>query len=125
MNHSRLDGGVSLSHNKADSCPDRLASMVKELELREYKGEGTVMLPNPLSNTSSASSESTKSLVTQIRDTNFSPALKSNGSQNNEQHPMGNGRTSTSATLAKHTVDISPENAQSIYPPEACVFVAK
>ncbi len=126
MNHTRLDGGVSLSHNKADSCPDRLASMVQELELREHTGEDMVMLPKPSSNMYSASSESSQSLVVQNRgNNNLSSSPKSSGAQNVEEHPMGNGSTSTSATLTKHTVDISPENAQSIYPPEACVFVAK
>lgn len=121
MNHSRLDGGVSLSRSKVDSCPDRLASMVQELELRENKGECTLMLPKTLSNMPSVSTEPPQSLVPRIRDiNNFS-----SGARNVEQHPMGNESNNTSTTQAKHTVGISAENAQSIYPPEACVFVAK
>jgi len=126
MNHCRLEGGVSLSHSKADSCPDRLASMVQELELHEYTGESTMMLPKPLSNMSLASTECPQSLVTPTSDiNNFSSTPKSSVVENVEHHPMGDGSTSTSTTLEKHTDGISPENAQSIYPPEACVFVAK
>jgi hypothetical protein len=125
MNHSRLDGGVSLSHSKADSCPDRLVSMVQGLELHEYTGEDIMILPKPLANMSPASSESPQFLVNQIRENNFSPTPKSSVAESVEQHPMENGSTNTSTTTTKHTTGISPENAQSIYPPEACVFVAK
>ena len=124
-NHSRFDGGVSLSHSKADSCPDRLASMVQVLDLYDYTGEGTAMLPEPSSDLSLASSKSPQSHVTQIRDIDFSPASKSSGAENVEEHPMWNRSANISTTSAKHTAGISPENAQSIYPPEACVFVAK
>ena len=124
-NYCRLDGGVSLSHTKADSCPDRLASMVQELEPREYTGKSTMMLLKLLSNTSPASSESPQPLVTQTQNINSSPTRKSSAAENVEHHSMENESSSTSITLAKHTAGISPENAQSIYPPEACVFVAK
>lgn len=110
-------GGVSRAQTKADSCPDRLSSMVRDLELNESSGTDSPYYGYFISNLSVGTSDSPNSLVTQIRDSrNVSPAAT----------PAALAQKGQETTdVADETVAVTTENAQSIYPPEASVFVAK
>jgi hypothetical protein len=114
--------GVSLQM-KADSCPDRLSSMVRDLELNNSSGKGSLRRGCFITDFSAGTSESPNSLVTEIRHSqNVSPAATPTA----HELPETLGQTAQEAAdITEHTVAVTTENAQSIYPPEASVFVAK
>lgn len=117
-------GGVSLAQMKSDSCPDRLVSMMNDIDLHDESGTS---FPNTYfecsTRTLTGFPGSPDSLVTQIRKSlNASPAgtpLANEPSEEpvKDQYEPNHPAAETSA--------ITAEKAQSIYPPEASVFVAK
>lgn len=116
-------GGVSLPQMKADSCPDRLSSMVRDLELNESSGKGLSRRGCFITNFSAGTSDSPNSLVTEIRHSqNVSPAATPTAHESPETFDQ---KAQEAADITEHTAAVTAENAQSIYPPEASVFVAK